>query len=502
LAEDGSFKVTQEITFDKVPDQVKFELAMRRETFNSSYYKFIYSDISASAGKLELDPKVSLADFGGLKVATDVVIDTSKVTGDKVKVDYTVRGAVIAGPQGNPTLDWAILQGMTFPVNRVEGVINGPTLAVSIDCVAGPADLKCGSFSAGTHSSINPIFSDGPRKPGEDVRIKVTYPVGAVALSEKFGYFWTLDRAFTTDWSTIFTSLALLALGAAGLLLLHRRYGADAVLAKPIPVAEFIPVNEGRSVFRVLDDIRPGHIGTLADERVDPVDVTGTILDLAIRGHLRLHELKTPKHANLDWRFELLENDDDELRPFEEKLLAAICSEGEECKVSTLAEHVAPAIGEVQDELYEEVVERRWFDTRPDDTRSFWGRLGWGVLAAAVAVTALLVLFTKWGLVGLSLIALALGLVWASERMPRRTVLGTSVLSGLNVLSGMLFTYPTDQMPEDRTYEELSKVLPYAVVLGGKKRWLEAIADADKNPDIPDPTDLYWYHAPDDWHLA
>ena len=44
-------------------------------------------------------------------------------------------------------------------------------------------------------------------------------------------------------------------------------------------------------------------------------------------------------------------------------------------------------------------------------------------------------------------------------------------------------------------------MLPYAVVLGGSERWLQALVAADGDADA-DSTDLDWYHAPDDWHLC
>ena len=56
-------------------------------------------------------------------------------------------------------------------------------------------------------------------------------------------------------------------------------------------MAEFVPIGSGESEFRVLGEIRPGHVGTVADERVDPIDVTATLVDLAVHGHLRITEL-------------------------------------------------------------------------------------------------------------------------------------------------------------------------------------------------------------------
>ena len=53
---------------------------------------------------------------------------------------------------------------------------------------------------------------------------------------------------------------------------------------------------------------------------------------------------------------------------------------------------------------------------------------------------------------------------------------------------------PVDVLPE------VSQLLPYAIVLGGTDRWLDAIAANDRDAE-PDSADLSWYHGPADWHL-
>ena len=116
----------------------------------------------------------------------------------------------------------------------------------------------------------------------------------------------------------------------------------------------------------------------------------------------------------------------------------------------------------------------------------------------AVALTILLAAFTTFGLVGLALIALALGLMFVAQEMPARTQKGAALLGGLGALRSDLMSYPTDQMPPGREFTELSEVLPYAVVLGGADRWLDAIvaADTDVDPDsdrpdlVPRPREL------------
>ena len=132
--------------------------------------------------------------------------------------------------------------------------------------------------------------------------------------------------------------------------------------------------------------------------------------------------------------------------------------------------------------------------------------LGWAgprrvVAPVAAVVAVLLIAFTQFGLLALMLVALASGVGLLGQVMPARTAKGSAALAGLGVLRGTLLTQPTDEMPKGREHEELGSVLPYAVVLGGADRWLDAIAAVD-DPALDDATELSWYHGPDGWKLT
>ena len=79
----------------------------------------------------------------------------------------------------------------------------------------------------------------------------------------------------------------------------------------------------------MVDNVRPGHVGTVADERVDPIDVTATLVDLAVRGHVVINELpRESDFARADWEIKRLEGSSDGLRPFERQLLDGIARSG------------------------------------------------------------------------------------------------------------------------------------------------------------------------------
>ncbi|MGY4718537.1 DUF2207 family protein [Naumannella huperziae] len=501
LEPSGLLYVEQTLTFDgSPPAELTQRIATRESTVGDADYVYTISDVTARAGDRDLAPRVN-----PVGDAVEIVVPTEGVTGP-VTMSYRVAGAVQGRIDGEQ-LTWRMLQGLSVPVGQITGEVRVPGLFRSLDCKAGPpnATASCRSFSGGTGADPVPTFTDGPRGAGEVVTVQVLFPPGAVEVNEQLDYRWTLGRAFSAGPLQLGLAAALLALGGIAVYLLHRRTGVDrAGGTKVIAVAEFVPVGKGEADFRVTSDVRPGEVGSLVDERVDPIDVVATVVDLAVRGHLLITELPARSaYAAADWSFTRRDDaDDDSLQPYERRLLDAVApADGTEVLVSNVGSRVNDAIAEVQSELYGEMVANGWYERRPDSTRNVWHRGALIFLVGAVALTAVLAAFTTFGLVGLAAILLGLGLLFVAQEMPARTPKGTATLRGLEVLAGELQTRPTDEAPKGKELATISKLLPYAVVLGGAERWVDAMVAADDDPDEPDPTDLSWYHAPDTWYL-
>jgi len=496
LAKDGTLKVTETITFDgSAPGEVTQKFETLQNLVGDRQYRTTVRDVGATAGGTPVTPQVSTEGR-----YTTVTVATNGAS--EIVISYTVDGAVVTVPDGT-ALQWRMLQGLDLTVTSFQARVLMPGTFTYVRCTAGApnSSTPCLSAAAGTEDATTPTFTDGPRGEGEVVGVDIGFPAGEVAANEQIEYRWTIGRAFSPDPLPLGIAVGLLVLGGLALLLAHRRRGADAAFkGEAAPVGQFVPVGPGQSEFRVVGDVRPGHVGTVADERVDPIDVTATLVDLAVRGHLLITELpRTHTYARADWTLTRT-GDGEGLRPFEQRLLEGIAPDGSPVKVSEIGARVHGAIGGVQDALYDEVVANGWYARRPDVVRNRGMQLAFGVLIGAVVVTALLAAFTTFGLVGLALVILGLGLILVAQEAPARTSKGVALLQGLGGLRSDLMTQPTDQMPPGRAVDELSEVLPYAIVLGGSDRWLDALAATDTDA-APDPEDLDWYHGPDDWHL-
>jgi Predicted membrane protein (DUF2207) len=498
LSKDGTLRVKQTVTFTgTVPAEVSQKFETREDLVGDRQYVQQLSEITATVGNAPVQPTINADDR-----FTTVTVPTNG--SNEVVTSYTVTGAVVP-IDGGTALRWRMLQGLSASVTEFSSTVQIPTQFSYIKCTAGSPNstVPCSFAAAGTEGSQIPTFRDGPRGEGEVVAIDIGFPPGGVASNEVIEYRWTLGRAFSAKPLPLALALGLLLLGGIALYGLHRRAGIDRNPEGQISkVGEFVPTGAGQSEFRVVDDIRPGHVGTVADERVDPIDVTATLVDLAVRGHLVITELpRESEFARTDWEIKRIEGTSDGLRPFEQQLLDGIAPPAGSVRVSELASRVQESIGGVQNALYDEMVSNGWFERRPDDTRDRWTQLSLAALIISVVLTGVLAAFTTFGLVGLALIVVSLGMVFVAQEMPSRTSKGAALLGGLGALRSDLLSHPTNQMPPGNELKEMSELLPYTIVLGGLDRWLDAIVATDVD-EQPDSYDLSWYHGPENWHLS
>jgi hypothetical protein len=498
LDRDGTLRVEQTITFTGVvPPELSQKFETRQDLVGDRQYVFRLSEFAATVAGAPVEPTINSDDR-----FTTVTVPTNGST--EFVMSYTVTGAVVNIESGT-ALRWGMLQGLSASVAEFSATVQIPTQFSYVKCTAGSPNstVPCTFAAAGTSGAQVPTFRDGPRGEGEVVTIDIGFPPGGVASNEVIEYRWTLARAFSAEPLPLGLALGLLALGGIALYALHRRAGVDISHEGQISkVAEFVPIGAGQSEFRVVDDIRPGHVGTVVDERVDPIDVTATFVDLAVRGHLGIIEL--PRHSEFaptDWEIKRIEEAPDTLRPFEQQLLDGIAPPGGSVRVSELAGRVQESIGGVQSALYDEMVTHGWYERRPDDTRNRWTQLSLAALIISVVLTGVLAGFTTFGLVGLALIVVSLGMIFVAQEMPARTAKGAALLGGLGVLRSDLLSHPTIQIQPGEELREISELLPYAIVLGGVDRWLDAIASSDVD-EHPDSYDLSWYHGPKNWHLS
>ncbi|WP_427885722.1 DUF2207 domain-containing protein [Kribbella sp. GL6] len=425
------------------------------------------------------------------------------VTSSTTELDftYTVKGAVSKTLDGTE-VQFAPLTGISIPIQEVNTVFSVPDVT-HVACFAGPVNSNVPCSLAQIGETSGPTFKQTALPPGNTVRMIVGFPKDQIAANTIVEYRHTFKRAFSTDAAQLITALLVLLLGAIALGVLYRLRGRDQVdPRRVVPASLFSLGTDARIDFTPPSDLRPGEVGTLIDERIDPVDVTATIIDLAVRGHITIIELdKRSEYARGDWELRRVANAPaEELHRYENVLIRAIFGDADSVLVSELGKQVRAGLDQVQDALYDGVVKRGWFTERPDRTRSLWATIGIGTTVVGVIATVLLALLSTWGLLGLAITLVGVGLLVIGRYMPAKAPAAGRVLGQVAAIRGELLEMDVSELPADQAVDLCSRALPYAVVLGGSERWIDALVATDTTPGVED-EGFPWYRGPGGWHL-
>ena len=238
--------------------------------------------------------------------------------------------------------------------------------------------------------------------------------------------------------------------------------------------------------------VGPGLVGTVIDEEAGTIDVSATVLDLAVRGHLRIEEANEGRLIKrTDWVLTRLTPPvADVLLPYEAALLQGLFASGDVVRLSDLRNTFADTTKRVRELMYDEVVRRGWFRKSPETQRQ-----AWTVLGALLAFAAVNTLVWGGGLLARfdaaadfpvpvpSSIVLAAGLGLAalivfvlSRSMAARTAGGSVVLAQSLGFKQYLVTAEADQIAFEEAQAIFSRYLPYAVVFGVADRWAKLFA--------------------------
>ncbi len=413
-------------------------------------------------------------------------------------IDYTVRGGLMTFPDHDELYWDAIGLQWPVPIDASTVTVQAPATITRVGCFSGDRGSRLGCDSARKRGQVA-TFAQRDLGPGDGVTVVVGLPKGTIQpppapILEKR---WNVDDAFARRADTLAPTAALGGLGVGALFLLawrkgrDRRYRGSAVdqamgnvsgeedvvppFAKDAGPVEFVPP----------DGIRPGQVGVLVDENANVLDVTATIVDLAVRGYLRITEL--PAEGLLrrrhDYELERIDGPPPERRellPYERKVLVAIFKTGPQVKLSELKYKFRADLGKIRNAMYDDAVAQKWYRARPDTTRAIWHGIGIAVVVLGAVLTFLVARTTSYGLVPLAIVVTGLVLLVVANRMPARTGNGSAALSRVRGFRRLF-----DEGDEDlrsrfaEKHNIFSEYLPYAIVFGCTDKWARAFEGLD-----------------------
>ncbi len=392
--------------------------------------------------------------------------------------------------------EWALVIG------HAEVSVQAPGSILAVNCSSGPygASLPCATsgFDGSTAR-----FSARTLYPFNGMTVSIALPKGVVPeprplLDER----WTFARAFSLTPATVGIAGVLLAGGVVGLVTVLARVArdrrfrgseVDAAFTGVDGTDETVPLFAHRETpveFVPPEGLRPGQVGTLADFQAHPLDVTATIVDLGVRGYLRIDESGHNWRGRPDdWTLTKLEEPTD-LLPYERALVDGLFRGSDSVELSSLRNHFATRMRSVQTALVDDAIARGWFNGRPSTVRAIWFAAGLLVLVVGIGGTIALAATTRAGIVAVPLILIGAVLAFASRWMPRRTAKGYAMLRHVDGFRRFIDESEKERARFAERAHLFSEYLPYAVVFGATKQWARAFEGL--GDDAVDTSS--WYH--------
>jgi hypothetical protein len=514
LASDGSVGVTETLVWQFGPGEhhgIKRNITVRQgvDSPPDKHRAFEMTDVEVSS------PTGANSDVDISELGADNVIrigsPNETFTGEQQQT-YVVKYHLAHVANGFPDhaeLFWNVTGGgFAIPIDSVKVSVHGPAPVTKALCFQG-ADRSADPCVAKAGPTAE--YSATGLGPHEQVTIVASFPVGAITDTApdlrdgETGF--SGDVAGSRMSPPVARTLSLLGYGgglaipaAAAVLMgtLVWKRGRDEQYAGLTPGLTPVagasgPVTQGQRgpvavQFTPPEGVHPGLVGTIIDEEANTIDVSATVIDLAVRGYLRIEEVESGGvFKRTDWQLTKLvpPAQAETLLPYEETLLAGIFADSNPTNLSSLKNHFSSTLASAQSQMYAEVTRRGWFRKSPEKARRGWTTLGTLVMGAGLVSGWFLgiqsVQTDRVGGVRFVIpsgIVLALGLLVAGgiifllgKRMAAKTAAGSAVLAQSLGFKQYLVTAEARQIRFEEAQDIFSRYLPYAIVFGVADRW-------------------------------
>jgi len=463
--------------------------------FGSGYKHGIYRDIYSKDIDVEIK---SVVDKSGNKYKYDL-----QKTGDNIRVKigdanqtitgehqyiitYLVKGAIKFLPD-HDEFYWNVT-GNNWPVS-IEQVSAG-ALILGKKFLDRDVQLKCytgafGSVYQNCFGEINfsseletekgvSFSTNKPLGPGEGLTIVIGWPKGVVSPPSAIEKISDFAKKY---WPFIIPLGVFICLFSV-----WWKKGKDIKLDKSIVVQYDLP-----------NDLCPVEVAYILNQKITPRDISAMIVDLAVKGYLKIKETEKKKliGKTKDWVL-IKQKDyvmDKSLEPFEQKLLSGFFVQKDEVSILGLKEKFFKTFEEIKEQVSKEMVLDDYFVKDPAKVMKKFTTIGLFSLFSAWFVVYLVgkiiaQYFSVDFLLNFLWVSVVSGLLFLlfATVMPKKTKKGTEVLWHI---IGFKEYITRAEKYRARFYEQeniFEKFLPYAIVFGCTKKWAKAFEGIYKTP--------------------
>lgn len=330
---------------------------------------------------------------------------------------------------------------------------------INIVCYTGEFSKDCDTKKVNQSQIL--VNSMGELGPGSGLSVVLGFPKNIVEVVE--------PSEVIDFWETPFGKLVAVILAVIAFLyyivspfivfVIWYKYGRDPSVSKPV-TAWFDPPKDSHG-----KTLHPAQVGTLVDEHADDKDISATIVDLAIRGFLKIREIKKSK----DYEFIKIQKDykNEELTDYEKNLLDEFFTHRDKISTSQLKDSFYKTTTKIKNGLYEELVIKGFFPKNPDKVRTVFY-----VISFVVLITGNFLLAASLFIFG--------------RVMPKKTIYGAISQKVSLGLKNFLTSYERQLKFQTEKWYLFEKLLPYAIVFGVEDLWAKRFEHL--NPKPPD-----WY---------
>src|ERR1019366_4350827 len=233
--------------------------------------------------------------------------------------------------------------------------------------------------------------------------------------------------------------------------------------------------------------LTPAEAGALLEDQVHPRDITSTLVDLAVRGYVKIEEVddKGLVFHHKDYIFHLLKPQPQwaGLAPHERVMLENVFGGGQETRLSSLKNRFYTAIPVIRQDVMAALRNKNMYTLDPDSANAL----------SIVAAIAIVIAFIAMQVLGwanfvssamlLVISAAVSALVWwlFARKMTAKTTNGSRTWVAVLGFQEFMNRVDADRlktMPADT----VEKFLPYAIALGVEHHWAQAFAGIVKDP--------------------
>ena len=371
--------------------------------------------------------------------------------------------------------------GWTVPIQsaRARLQLPGGVNALAANCFTGAVGSKATGCTVTNGALMVTAQTSVPLAAGQGLSLFADLPTGAVT-----GYLQPYVEPKPNPYVAILPFLSVLGILAAIIMLIRRFLSERALRRSRLVVAQY----------ESPDGLRPAELGLLNDNRSGMPEVTATLIDLAVRGHLRIEQTqKKGLLSGAEYKFTRLETADP-VEPFEQTLLDAVFAGQTEAMLEDLDRtKMAAAVTSMAADVGERLKGRGWYGKPPTAAR-------WVIPIMLIVLAGFILNFAVVGIVlSASMIgvittvvicAVSLSLSLIAIRLLRRTdgmtPAGADEYAKVKGFREYLDVAEKARLDfsdaPDKTPERFNKLLPFAVALGVEKAWAKQFEGIDVAP--------------------